>query len=90
MADAKDTYMQYQISGIHIDVGDALQTHVRGELGDSISKYAERPTDAQIIFQKVVTSLFVTQSFTYRLDWPQKQKLQKRKSTQLLTRVLKK
>ena len=44
--------MQYQISGIHIDVGDALQTHVRGELGDAISKYAERPTDAQIIFSK--------------------------------------
>ena len=51
-ADAKDTYMQYQISGIHIDVGDALQTHVRGELNDAITKYAERPTDAQIIFSK--------------------------------------
>ena len=44
--------MQYQISGIHIDVGDALQTHVKGELNDAISKYAERPTDAQIIFSK--------------------------------------
>ena len=44
--------MQYQISGIHIDVGDALQTHVKGELSDTISKYAERPTDAQIIFSK--------------------------------------
>ena len=52
MADAKDTYMKYQISGIHIDVGDALQTHVRGELNDAITKYAERPTDAQIIFSK--------------------------------------
>ncbi len=52
MADAKDTYMQYQISGIHIDVGDALQTHVKGELNDAISKYADRPTDAQIIFSK--------------------------------------
>ena len=52
MADAKDSYMQYQISGIHIDVGDALQTHVKGELNDAISKYAERPTDAQIIFSK--------------------------------------
>ena len=44
--------MQYQISGIHIDVGDALQTHVKGELNDAITKYAERPTDAQIIFSK--------------------------------------
>jgi len=52
MADAKDTYMQYQISGIHIDVGDALQTHVRGELNEAITKYAERPTDAHIIFSK--------------------------------------
>ena len=44
--------MQYQISGIHIDVGDALQTHVKGELNGAISKYAERPTDAQIVFSK--------------------------------------
>ena len=44
--------MQYQISGIHIDIGDALQTHVTGELNNAISKYAERPTDAQIIFSK--------------------------------------
>ena len=44
--------MQYQISGIHIDVGDALQTHVKGELNHAITKYAERPTDAQIIFSK--------------------------------------
>ena len=44
--------MQYQISGIHIDVGDALQTHVKEELRDAITKHAERPTDAQIIFSK--------------------------------------
>ena len=44
--------MQYQISGIHIDIGDALQTHVTGELNSAISKYAERPTDAQIIFSR--------------------------------------
>ena len=44
--------MQYQISGIHIDIGDALQTHVIGELNSAIRKYAERPTDAQIIFSK--------------------------------------
>ena len=52
MADAKDTYMQYQISGIHIDVGDALQTHVKGELNDAITKYAERPTDTRLFFKK--------------------------------------
>ena len=44
--------MRYQISGIRIDVGDALQTHVKVELNGAIRKYAERPTDAQIIFSK--------------------------------------
>ena len=45
--------MRYQISGKHIDVGDALKTHVEQELQSVIEKYAERPTDAQIIFSKI-------------------------------------
>lgn len=44
--------MQYQISGKQIDIGDALQTHVRDDLGAVIQKYAERPTNAQIVFSK--------------------------------------
>lgn len=44
--------MRYQISGKQIDVGAALQTHVEQELGGVIAKYAERPTDANIIFSK--------------------------------------
>ncbi|WP_137700977.1 ribosome hibernation-promoting factor, HPF/YfiA family [Marimonas lutisalis] len=44
--------MRYQISGKHIDVGNALQTYVQEELGTVVSKYAERPTDANIIFSK--------------------------------------
>ncbi|MFC6636100.1 ribosome-associated translation inhibitor RaiA [Sulfitobacter sp. JBTF-M27] len=44
--------MRYQISGKQIDIGDALQTHVKEELGGSVKKYAERPTDAQVIFSK--------------------------------------
>lgn len=44
--------MRYQISGKQIDIGDALQTHVKTELGEVIKKYAERPTDAQVIFSK--------------------------------------
>lgn len=44
--------MRYQISGKQIDIGDALQTHVKEELGASVKKYAERPTDAQVIFSK--------------------------------------
>lgn len=44
--------MRYQISGKQIDIGDALQTHVKGELGEAVKKYAERPTDANVIFSK--------------------------------------
>tara|TARA_B100000927_G_scaffold270838_1_gene247309 strand:- start:1392 stop:1955 length:564 start_codon:yes stop_codon:yes gene_type:complete len=44
--------MQYQISGIHINVGEALQTRVQDEINNAISKYAERPTSVQVIFSK--------------------------------------
>ena len=44
--------MRYQITGKHIDVGDALQTHVKTELGSVLDKYAGRPTDATITFSK--------------------------------------
>ncbi len=44
--------MRYKISGKQIDVGAALQTHVETELGDSVRKYAERPTDAQVVFSR--------------------------------------
>ena len=44
--------MRYQISGRQIDIGDALQTHVRDELDGVVQKYAERPTDALIVFSK--------------------------------------
>lgn len=44
--------MRYQISGKQIDIGAALQTHVQAELGSVVDKYAERPTDANIVFSK--------------------------------------
>lgn len=44
--------MRYQISGKQIDIGDALQTHVKESLGAAVQKYAERPTDATIIFSR--------------------------------------
>lgn len=44
--------MRYKISGRHIDIGDALQVHVKQELDDVVDKYAERPTDASIIFSR--------------------------------------
>lgn len=44
--------MRYQITGKQIDIGEALQSHVRDELGSVVQKYAERPTDASVIFSK--------------------------------------
>lgn len=44
--------MRYQISGKQIDIGDALQTHVKTELDIIVQKYAERPTDALVVFSK--------------------------------------
>lgn len=44
--------MRYQISGKHIDIGEALQTHVKAELVEVVDKYAQRPTEAVIVFSK--------------------------------------
>ena len=44
--------MRYQISGKQIDIGEALQTHVQTEIEAILSKYAGRPTEAQIVFSK--------------------------------------
>jgi ribosomal subunit interface protein len=44
--------MRYQISGKQIDIGDALQTHVKESLGAVMEKYAQRPTDAMVVFSK--------------------------------------
>jgi ribosomal subunit interface protein len=44
--------MRYQITGKQIDIGEALQTHVRSELGETLDKYAGRPTDANLVFSK--------------------------------------
>lgn len=44
--------MRYQVTGKQIDVGAALQTHVKTELDGIVRKYAERPTDAAIVFSK--------------------------------------
>jgi len=44
--------MRYQISGKQIDIGEALQTHVQNELDEAVKKYAERPTDANVVFSR--------------------------------------
>jgi len=45
--------MRYQISGKQIDIGEALQIHVKSELGEVVEKYAQRPTEAVIVFSRV-------------------------------------
>lgn len=44
--------MRYQISGRQLDVGEALQTHVKSELSETVEKYAQRPTDAIVVFSR--------------------------------------
>lgn len=44
--------MRYKISGHHIEIGTALQTHVEDSLSAAIEKYAGRPTDATVIFSR--------------------------------------
>ncbi len=48
----KGKLMRYQISGKQIDIGDALATHVKDELGETVGKYSQRPTDATVIFSR--------------------------------------
>lgn len=45
--------MRYQISGKQIDIGEALQTHVKAELGEVVEKYAQRPTEIIVVFSRV-------------------------------------
>ena len=42
--------MRISISGRHIDIGEALKTHVSEQLDAIISKYAERPIEAGVTF----------------------------------------
>jgi ribosomal subunit interface protein len=44
--------MQYQITGKQIDIGEALQAHVKDGLDETVGKYAGRPTDANVVFSK--------------------------------------
>lgn len=44
--------MRYQITGKQIDIGEALQTHVKDGMTEIVEKYAERPTDATVVFSR--------------------------------------
>lgn len=44
--------MQVQVSGHHLDVGDALRTHATERLEAAVTKYFDRPVDGQVTFTK--------------------------------------
>ena len=44
--------MRYQISGKQIDVGEALSTHVKSEIGELVEKYAQRATECVTVFSR--------------------------------------
>lgn len=45
--------MQVQVTGIHLDVGDALRTHVLDQLAASVGKYFDQPVDGHVTFTKI-------------------------------------
>ena len=44
--------MQVQVSGHHLDVGDALRAHATERLQAAVAKYFDRPVDGQVTFSK--------------------------------------
>ncbi|MGH6913244.1 MAG: ribosome hibernation-promoting factor, HPF/YfiA family, partial [Geminicoccales bacterium] len=44
--------MQLTVTGKQIDIGEALQTHVRDALSTSVSKYFSNPVDVQVVFSR--------------------------------------
>ncbi|MES1990331.1 MAG: ribosome-associated translation inhibitor RaiA [Pseudomonadota bacterium] len=44
--------MQVQVSGHHLDVGDALRSHVTDRLDASVGKYFDRPIDGHVTLTK--------------------------------------
>ncbi len=44
--------MQIQVSGKHMDVGEALTRHVNEQLKDTVGKYFDRPVEAHVTFSK--------------------------------------
>ncbi len=44
--------MQIQVNGKHLDVGEALTTHVSDHLADAVGKYSDRPSEGHVTFSK--------------------------------------
>lgn len=45
--------MQVFVSGKHVDVGNALSTHIENELNESVKKYFEHAVSANVILSKL-------------------------------------
>ena len=50
--------MQTTVSGKHIDVGDALRTHVEDNLEEAVTKYFDRPVNAAVVFSRDGAAFF--------------------------------
>jgi ribosomal subunit interface protein len=48
----KGDQMNIQITGRHMETGDALRSHVEDRCSDAVSKYFERPADVNVTFSK--------------------------------------
>ena len=44
--------MNIQVTGKHIDIGDALRSHVSDRLASGVAKYFDRPVDSFVAFTK--------------------------------------
>lgn len=44
--------MRIQVNGKHIDIGDALRSHVEDTIDTAVRKYSERPVEAVITFSR--------------------------------------
>jgi ribosomal subunit interface protein len=44
--------MRIQVSGKHLDVGEALRTHCEQKLPEVVGKYAGRPVEASVVFAR--------------------------------------
>lgn len=45
--------MHIKVSGKHLDVGDALRTHVDDKLNAAVGKYFDRTVDATVVFSRI-------------------------------------
>lgn len=44
--------MRIQVSGKHIDIGEALRGHVEERLEEAVAKYFDRPVDSVVVFSR--------------------------------------